>query len=84
MKYSKNNEARGYDGINEEFIKYAPTVLHYRFLDLIINICWRNGHVLDLYTTRSSMKERENCKNYFICCIHIVSQNYFKKNMCNK
>jgi hypothetical protein len=38
IKYSKSKKPLGYDEINIEFIKCAPTALHNRFLDLL-NIC---------------------------------------------
>jgi hypothetical protein len=54
IKYIKNKKAPGCDGINILLIKYTPTTLQYRLLDLL-NICWRTG-----YTPGN----RKNCKNY--------------------
>jgi hypothetical protein len=38
MKYSKTKKPPGYGGINVEIIKYAPTVPHYRFLNLLYRV----------------------------------------------
>jgi hypothetical protein len=41
-KCIENKKAPNYNGINVELTKYAPTALHYRFLDLL-NTAYAGG-----------------------------------------
>jgi hypothetical protein len=44
MNNMKNKRATGIENMNIELLKYAPTSVKYRFLD-IINICWKTYQI---------------------------------------